>query len=125
MLFLLGTGGGGFLGAVARYYLGVRITARWKDNFPLGTLLINITGSLIICFLLGLSHHSFSLPPLINTAVTTGFLGAFTTFSTFSYESVQLFEQGKWIIGWSYICVTLIFGLLLGWLGYQAGINIY
>lgn len=124
VLLLLGTGIGGFCGAVARYYLGGLVVARWDNKFPLGTFLINIIGAFILCFLLGLSQRGHILPPVLNATIATGFLGAFTTFSTFSSESVQLFEEGRWLTALGYLCCTIFSGLLAGWFGYLAGINI-
>lgn len=124
VLLLLGTGIGGFCGAVARYCLGNLVMARWNKKFPLGTFLINITGAFILCFLLGLSVRGRTLPPVLNAAIATGFLGAFTTFSTFSLESVQLFEGGRWLTALGYLFGTVFFGLFSGWFGYLVGINI-
>jgi CrcB protein len=123
-VLLIGIGIGGFCGAVARYYLGAQVTARWNNKFPLGTYLINITGAFILCFLLGLSHQGQVLSPVLNAVIATGFLVAFTTFSTYSLESVQLFEKGRWVTALSYFCCTIFSGLLTGWLGYLVGITI-
>jgi len=90
MLFAIALGGAA--GSVARYLLGTAL-AGVVSGFPLATLVINVTGS----FLLGLLFASLTDPaasPAVRAALTTGFCGGYTTFSTFSYETVALVERG-------------------------------
>jgi CrcB protein len=86
---------GGALGAAARYLLDRAIATRQTGPFPLGTLVINISGSMALGLLLGLAV-AHQLPSSVVTLVGTGFLGAYTTFSTFTFETLRLLEDGAW-----------------------------
>lgn len=86
---------GGALGAAARWLLDQAIAARNPTAFPLGTLLVNVTGSLALGALVGL-HTAGRLPDAALLWAGTGFLGAYTTFSTFTYETLGLIEDGAW-----------------------------
>ena len=109
---------GGFLGAKARF-----VFSRWVGNlastrFPLGTFLINIIGS----FLLGviatlLSQRVAANGDQVRLALGVGFLGAFTTFSTFEFESHALIEEGSWMIAFANMFLSLLLGLLAVRLG--------
>lgn len=87
--FLL-IGVGSILGANTRYYLSVLAASRWGTAFPYGTLLINVTGSLIIGFFFGLVAARFGTSATARLVLATGFLGSYTTFSTFAFETVAL-----------------------------------
>lgn len=84
---------GAVLGANARYLLSVWSVNRWGVGFPYGTLLVNTTGSFLIGFILVLIAARFGNSPAIRWLVVTGFLGAYTTFSTFAFETVALSRQ--------------------------------
>jgi CrcB protein len=86
---------GGALGAAARYLLDRTIATRQASPFPFGTLAINVTGSIALGLLLGLAT-AHQVPSGIVTLAGTGFLGAYTTFSTFAFETVRLLEDGAW-----------------------------
>ncbi|HEX8151775.1 MAG TPA: fluoride efflux transporter CrcB [Thermoanaerobaculia bacterium] len=85
---LLAVGAGGFLGAIARYAMTMWVLTWWRRDFPLGTFLVNISG----CFVLGLfvTLAASRTSDLARLAIATGFVGAYTTFSTFEYETHQL-----------------------------------
>lgn len=121
MFVLLGIGLGGMLGAVSRYHLGRLIMEKWGGNFPLGTFLINVSGAFILCFISARVSHSAIFSPVLKSALTTGFLGAYTTFSTFAYETVKLLEGNERITAFGYACGTVFLGLISGWLGYFTG----
>lgn len=104
-------GGGAVLGANARYFVEEWAAANWPGSFPWGTLLINATGSLIIGFYLTLVTERFAGRASTRLFVATGFLGAYTTFSTFSYETVALVRQGLTTAAIAYVVASLALGL--------------
>jgi CrcB protein len=107
---------GGAIGAVARYGVGGWIHARLGSEFPWGTLVVNVAGSLLIGFLLRyLEATRFS--PDVRALVTIGILGAFTTFSTFSYETVILVEGGAWAKAFLYALGSFVLGLTAAGVG--------
>lgn len=112
-IFLVGAGG--FLGAVARYLLGKYIYRLWKRDFPLGTFIINVIGS----FLLGLVvFHPFLVRTLskeISLGIGIGFLGAFTTFSTLEYETLQLLERRNTVTAVIYVALSFSIGIAAAW----------
>ena len=87
---------GGGLGALARYALGIWIVQRAGTTFPLHTLLINVSGSLIIGALLVLLTERFEVDPAWRLFLVVGFLGGYTTFSSYSFEAVTLLTAGEW-----------------------------
>ena len=102
---------GGAVGAVCRYGLSGYVQALWGTSFPVGTMAVNVIGS----FLLGLALPVFDTlawSAEVKTIVTIGFLGAFTTFSTFSYEAVVLLQGGEWGRGAAYMGGSLLLGIL-------------
>lgn len=94
MKHLLAVGAGGFLGAVARYLVSVGVARVWPRPFPLGTLLINVTGSFVLGWFTTWAASRAQLDPAWRLLVATGFVGAYTTFSTFEYETRRLSEAG-------------------------------
>ena len=102
----------GGLGTLARYGLQGLVQERTGPGFPTGTLAVNLIG----CFLLGgiarFSLQSLWISPQWRTALTIGLLGAFTTFSTFSWETVRMLEDGEWLRSSVYIGASLFGGLL-------------
>lgn len=92
-MLVLGIAVAGAIGAPARYLVDRSIQGRSTSLFPLGTFVINVTGSLVLGFLIGLAlYHGFASTPKI--ILGTGLCGAYTTFSTFTYETVKLAEEG-------------------------------
>ena len=91
---LVGVGLGGSLGAAARFVVDGAVRARWTSRLPLGTIFINLSGSLILGVLTGLVvyHHA---PTSLTLLAGTGFCGGYTTFSTASFESVRLIQDGR------------------------------
>ena len=101
---------GGVLGTLARYRIGVWVPGWAGTAFPWGTLLVNLVGS----FILGFATRSASVLPVspeVRGFVTIGFCGAFTTFSTFTFETVGLLQQGEWGRGAVYAFGSLALGL--------------
>ncbi len=101
---------GAALGAPARY-LADRAVQRWRgSNFPLGTLAVNVIGSLLLGVLIGSADSGGASPDLVLLA-GTGFCGAFTTYSTFSYETVRLIEDGRAMAAAIYVAGSVLPGL--------------
>jgi CrcB protein len=86
---------GGALGAACRYVVDYAVSQRLVGVFPWGTWTVNITGSLLLGALVGVAGGAGD-PPLWQVAATSGFCGAYTTFSTFTYETLQLVERRAW-----------------------------
>ena len=94
-LLLVGTGG--FLGSVCRYYLGGFVMhAAGAPRFPVGTAVVNVTGCLLIGLLAGLAETAHLLTPAARLFLLTGFLGGYTTFSAFAYETYFLGREHAW-----------------------------
>jgi CrcB protein len=104
---------GGFLGANARFVLARWIGALVETRFPLGTFAINVSGSFLLG-LLGALVGQKVLPDsdAARLALGVGFLGAFTTFSTFEYETHALLEDGSWFAAAANVCVSVVVGLI-------------
>ena len=112
---------GGALGAVSRYSLGMLVAQFWKDPFPLGTWLINTSGSFAIGLCLTLLKQWKTTSSVWHLAISIGFIGAFTTFSTFEYEIWQLIESGQSGRASFYALASLIIGLLAVFVGVAVG----
>lgn len=102
---------GGAVGTVARYLLTLVIQSRAGAGFPVATLLINVTGSVLLGFLMRFGLDTASASPEMRLLLTTGFCGGYTTFSTFSYETARLIEDGQWQRGVAYIAASVIVSL--------------
>jgi CrcB protein len=92
-------GVGGMTGAMLRYWLSGLIGNATSGKFPYGTLAVNVIGCFIIGFFLTLGYERFSWSPELRLFVAVGILGGFTTFSTFSYETISLFREGVYLQG--------------------------
>lgn len=99
---------GGALGAVARYGLGNAVHSLWSLRFPAGTFLVNVLGSFLIGVVFVLITEKGYIHPDWRSVLMVGFLGAFTTFSTFSLETVSLLESGQWVTALVYVLSSLI-----------------
>ncbi|MBS4211212.1 MULTISPECIES: fluoride efflux transporter CrcB [Neobacillus] len=113
--FLVGITGA--LGAILRYWIGLWLFK--GDSFPFSTLTINLIGSFLLAWFTTNLFKRVSLPPMIATAIGTGFVGSFTTFSTLSVETVQLFHDGKVVLGVLYVAISVIGGLIMSRLGFK------
>ncbi|MBV8085043.1 MAG: fluoride efflux transporter CrcB [Chloroflexi bacterium] len=109
---LLWVGVGGGLGSIARYTLGAWLVGRLDLPFPYHTLLINVTGSFLIGIILGLLLDYPVIDPIWRLLLVVGFLGGYTTFSTFTAETMALLVAGKWVVAFGYLVMSNGFGLL-------------
>lgn len=114
---LLIIGIGGFIGAVTRYEVAIWIGQRWGRSFPLGTFVINVTGSFLIGLLMTLMTERFTENPQWRLLLVVGFLGAYTTFSTFEYETGALLTDGEWL----YAAVNVIGSVFVGFTALKLG----
>ncbi|UCH25231.1 MAG: fluoride efflux transporter CrcB [Trueperaceae bacterium] len=121
-MIVLGVALGGALGALCRYYASLMLLPALQGTalagYPLATVLVNVSGSFLLSLLL--FQELFTIPPALRAAVGTGFIGSFTTFSTFEFESDLLIRRDGWGIASTYIFANLLLGymaILLGrWL---------
>jgi fluoride exporter len=89
---------GAVVGASARYFVSTQIARHFSTTFPYGTLLINLTGSLLLGFFLVYSTERVLLDPRWRLLVAIGLCGSYTTFSSYAFESFALMEQGQWLM---------------------------
>jgi CrcB protein len=99
---------GGAIGSVARYLVGLTVQSRSGLDFPVGTLLVNITGCLLLGFLAGYLLQSSVISPEIRALLTTGLCGGYTTFSTFCYETVTLIQDADWRRATLYVVLSVL-----------------
>lgn len=104
-------GAGGFLGAVARYLVSEGAVRIFGDKFPFGTFIVNVAGSFVLGALLVLSFEKAVVGENMRFLLAVGFLGAFTTFSTFSVDSLNLFRSGAYFSGFAYIAGSVMISL--------------
>ena len=103
---------GGFLGANARYIVALWAAGRWGTGFPYGTLIANVAGCFLIGFFLTLATEWLTIPTEVRLFVAVGFLGGFTTFSSFGFETLQLVEQSRWGAAALNIFADVVLGLI-------------
>lgn len=104
-------------GGLARYYLSGWVYGLWGRAFPYGTLAVNLIGSYCIGLIMELSLRSTLIPATLRLGLTVGFMGGLTTFSTFSYETFTLLEDGQYLTALANILVSALVCLLCTWLG--------
>jgi len=112
---------GGAAGAVARYLVDVTISQRWPSAFPWGTLAVNLSGSLVLGVLFALTVERGVLPASSRAPVMIGFIGAYTTFSTFMLESWRLVEDGAVGFAVANIVGSCLLGLVAVFIGVAIG----
>ena len=112
---------GGAIGASLRWSLGGWIVGRTGPGFPWHTMLINVSGAFLIGVLMALSVEKGVVSGDWRLFLGTGILGGFTTFSTLSYESIALMQDGLWVAGLTNMFASGLAGLVAAWLGMVAG----
>lgn len=110
----------GFLGAILRFLVESTHIFNYRGNIPINTFIINIFGSFSLALILTISLEVWKLEADIRLGITTGFLGAFTTFSTMCKETVSLMESGHNLLAVTYITVSAVIGLTAAYGGIVA-----
>jgi CrcB protein len=116
---LLLIGLAGLLGTLARYALSGFIARRFGETFPTGTLVVNIVGCFLAGFLFYLMQERFLVNDIVRTAIMIGFLGGFTTFSSFGLQTFTLLRDGEMGLATMNVLVSNVAGLLTVWAGYS------
>jgi len=111
---------GGFLGAVARYVLGTYIGSRYGVRFPYGTFVTNMSGCFLIGLILTLLART-TASPYLRYLIPIGFIGAYTTFSTFEYETLRAVQDGQAVTGLLNVVLSVIVGYAAVWAGTAIG----
>jgi CrcB protein len=109
---------GAAVGGLARYYLASSVQQRFGVTFPWGTLLVNLSGSLLLGFII---RYAFATPTMsaeVRALLTTGFCGGYTTFSTFSYETAALLEEGQYERAGAYALGSVLLALAATFCGF-------
>ncbi|HOP39691.1 MAG TPA: fluoride efflux transporter CrcB [Geobacteraceae bacterium] len=107
----------GGLGCLSRYLISGWVYNLLGRNFPYGTFVVNILGAFIIGFLMEFGIRSTLIPATLRMGITIGFLGGLTTFSTFSYETFRLIEEGNFITASANAILSVLVCLLFTWVG--------
>lgn len=112
---------GGAFGAAARFVVSTKITEKLGNSFPYGTLTVNMIGSFVMGLLAIILVERMQLDPLYRLGIFVGFLGAFTTFSTFSMETLNLFNEGMPVRALLNMFSSVLLSVLAVWLGVLIG----
>jgi CrcB protein len=114
--YLLIAAGGG-LGSIARYWVGSTISGRMGTRFPFGTFVINMTACIVIGFALTYLGKRTGLDPAWRFLIAVGFIGAYSTFSTYEWETLSTLRSGAFMLAALYAAGSLILGLAATWAG--------
>lgn len=121
MLKYVMVGIGGFIGAIARFVLGSYIGNRFGSRFPYGTFVINMTGSFLLGVVMTVLAEKTDASPNWRYLVPIGFIGAYTTFSSFEYETLRTVQDGQMLIGFANVALSVIVGFAAVWAGIIVG----
>jgi CrcB protein len=111
----------GFCGAISRYWVDGVVSRVTSGSFPWGTFVINVSGCFAIGFLTTLLTGKVLPHPALRTAILVGFIGAYTTFSTFAYETLQLARGGATLMAMANVAASIVVGLAAAWVGIRLG----
>jgi CrcB protein len=119
MYKILLIGGAGLAGTLARYWLSGWADQRWAGAFPVGTLVVNLVGCLVIGFLFHATEEKYLIDPAVRSALLVGLLGGFTTFSSFGVQTFTLLRDGEMFLAGANILISNVAGVMLVWTGYM------
>jgi CrcB protein len=108
---------GGAMGAIARYQLTTMIQSRMPSAFPWGTFVVNVSGCLVMGVVMTLLAERFVAQPNWRFLIPIGFIGAYTTFSTFEFETYRAVTDGAWLVGGLNVVASVLAGYVALWLG--------
>ena len=108
---------GGSLGSVARYWIGSTIANRLGTRFPYGTFVVNMTACIVIGFILAFMARRADINPAWRYLIPVGFVGAYSTFSTFEWETYSSLQAGAFLIAGLYVVLSCLLGLAAVWCG--------
>jgi CrcB protein len=111
----------GAVGTLARYWLGGVVQRLCGESFPWGTLVINVSGCLLFGFVWVLAEDRLLLSPQTRIVILTGFMGAFTTFSTYAFETTQMLADSEWLRAAGNLALQNVLGLAAVLLGFAVG----
>ncbi|MFZ0800410.1 MAG: fluoride efflux transporter CrcB [Terriglobales bacterium] len=114
-------GVGGFVGSITRFWLATYVGQRMETRFPYGTFLINVSGSFLIGLVMTILTERTHLSPTYRYLIPIGFIGGYTTFSTFEYETLRTIQDGQFTIGLLNIVLSVLVGFLMVWTGSIVG----
>lgn len=117
---VLSVGIGGFLGVICRHMLSVTVRVIWPDNrFPIATFVVNMLGCLLIGWVVGLFDSKYAGSDTLRLVLIVGFLGGFTTFSSFALESLQLIKSGQIALAMFNVGIKVVLGMILVAVGFS------
>ena len=108
----------GLVGTLIRYWLAGFVTRQYGENFPWGTLIVNLIGSFLAGALYHLAEERLLIPPTLRTVILIGLIGGFTTFSSYGLQTFTLLRDGQIGLATLNVAVSNVLGLLMVWMGY-------
>ena len=112
---------GGFIGSIARFWLGTYVGDRMGTRFPYGTFIINLSGSFLIGLIVTVLAAKTHWSPNWRYLIPIGFIGAYTTFSTFEYETFHSVQDGELLMAGLNVILSVVIGFIAVWLGVITG----
>ena len=121
MIKYLMIGFGGCVGSILRFWLGSYIGGRMGSRFPYGTFVVNVTGSFLVGMIVTMLAEKTQWSPAWRYLIPIGFIGGYTTFSTFEYETFRLFQDGQMLTALLNVTLSVVIGFGGVWIGAIAG----